>query len=68
MLILTQLKSWLDKTQPQVTAQCAPGTRSQLITSRSLDIQADISADFHDKNFNYISTAKGHDTKTPGPT
>jgi len=33
-----------------------------------LDIQADISADFHDKNFNYISTAKGHDTKTPGPT
>jgi hypothetical protein len=42
-------------------------TRSQLITSRSSDIQADVSADFFDKNFNYIGTAKGHDAKALSP-
>jgi len=42
-------------------------TRSQLITSRSSDIQADVSADFYDKNFNYIGTAKGHDAKALSP-
>ncbi|MDF9778538.1 ATPase [Pseudomonas baetica] len=42
-------------------------TRSQLITSRSSDIQADVSADFYDKNLNYIGTAKGHDAKTLSP-
>jgi len=42
-------------------------THSQLITSRSSDIQADVSADFYDKNFNYIGTAKGHDAKALSP-
>ena len=42
-------------------------TRSQLITSRSSDIQADVSADFYDKNFNYIGTAQGHDAKALSP-
>ncbi|MGE8150385.1 ATPase [Pseudomonas vancouverensis] len=42
-------------------------SRSQLITSRSSDVQADISADFYDKNFNYIGTAKGHDAKSLSP-
>ncbi|POF43988.1 ATPase [Pseudomonas laurylsulfativorans] len=42
-------------------------TRSQLITSRSSDIQSDISADFYDKNFNYIGTAQGHDAKALSP-
>jgi hypothetical protein len=42
-------------------------TRSQLMTSRSSDIQADVSADFYDKNFNYIGTAQGHDAKALSP-
>ncbi|VVQ04090.1 hypothetical protein PS938_02777 [Pseudomonas fluorescens] len=42
-------------------------TRSQLMTSRSSDIQADVRADFYDKNFNYIGTAQGHDAKTLSP-
>ncbi|MBV6822925.1 ATPase [Pseudomonas sp. PD9R] len=42
-------------------------SRSQLITSRSSDIQADVSADFYDKNFNYIGTAQGHDAKSVSP-
>lgn len=42
-------------------------TRSQLITSRSSDIQADVSADFYDKNFNYIGTAQGHDAEALSP-
>src|SRR5689334_16601515 len=42
-------------------------TRSQLITSRSSDIQADVSADFYDKNFNYIGTAQGHDARALSP-
>jgi hypothetical protein len=42
-------------------------TRSQLITSRSSDIKADVSADFYDANFNYIGTAQGHDAKSLSP-
>ncbi|MBV7574894.1 ATPase [Pseudomonas sp. PDM32] len=42
-------------------------TRSQLITSRSSDIQSDVSADFYDKNFNYIGTAQGHEAKALSP-
>ncbi|MCY1461181.1 hypothetical protein D9M71_788090 [compost metagenome] len=42
-------------------------TRSQLITSRSSDIKADVSADFYDANFNYIGTAQGHDAKALSP-
>ncbi|MCP2021675.1 ATPase [Pseudomonas laurylsulfatiphila] len=42
-------------------------TRSQLMTSRSSDIQSDVSADFYDKNFNYIGTAQGHDAKSLSP-
>jgi hypothetical protein len=42
-------------------------SRSQLITSRSSDISADVSADFYDANFNYIGTAKGHDAKELSP-
>jgi hypothetical protein len=42
-------------------------TRSQLITSRSSDIQSDVSADFYDKNFNYLGTAQGHDAKALSP-
>ena len=41
--------------------------RSQLITSRSSDIKADVSADFYDPNFNYIGTAQGHDAKALSP-
>lgn len=42
-------------------------SRSQLITSRSSDVSADVSADFYDKNFDYIGTAKGHDAKELSP-
>jgi hypothetical protein len=42
-------------------------TRSQLITSRSSDIEADVSANFYDSNFNYIGTAQGHDAKALSP-
>jgi hypothetical protein len=42
-------------------------TRSQLITSRSSDIKADVSADFYDKHFNYIGTAQGHDARALSP-
>ncbi len=38
-------------------------THSQLITSRSSDIKADVSADFYDVQLNYIGTAKGSDAK-----
>jgi hypothetical protein len=51
--------------KPDVTA--VVDTRSQLITSRSSDIQSDVSADFYDKNFNYIGTAQGHDAKALSP-
>ena len=42
-------------------------TRSQLMTSCSSDIQADVSADFFDRNFNYIGTAQGRDAKALSP-
>ncbi|MFY0731861.1 ATPase [Pseudomonas sp. NFX15] len=42
-------------------------TRSQLITSRSSDVESNVSADFYDHNFNYIGTAQGHDAKALSP-
>ncbi|RON66188.1 ATPase [Pseudomonas fluorescens] len=42
-------------------------THSQLITSRSSDIKADVSADFYDAQLNYIGTAKGSDAKELTP-
>jgi len=42
-------------------------SRSQLITSRSSDIEADVSAHFYDRNLNYIATAQGHDAKALSP-
>ncbi|MHC8401280.1 ATPase [Pseudomonas sp. MDT1-17] len=42
-------------------------SRSQLMTSRSSDIKAHVSADFYDTNFNYIGTAQGHDAKILSP-
>ena len=36
-------------------------THSQLMTSRSSDIKADVSADFYDAQLNYIGTARGSD-------
>lgn len=42
-------------------------SRSQLITSRSSDIKADVSTDFYDSHFNYIGTAQGHDAKSLSP-
>ena len=41
--------------------------RSQLITSRSSDIEADVRAMFYDFNFNYIGTAQGYDAKALSP-
>ncbi|GLH42636.1 hypothetical protein RS3R6_22470 [Pseudomonas atacamensis] len=42
-------------------------TRSQLITSRSSDIRADVSADFYDAQLNYIGTAKGSQARELTP-
>jgi len=42
-------------------------TRSQLITSRSSDIEANVSADFYDAKFNYIGTARGYDARSLSP-
>ena len=42
-------------------------THSQLMTSRSSDIKADVSSDFYDAKFNYIGTAQGHDAKSLSP-
>lgn len=42
-------------------------THSQLITSRSSNVQADVSAAFYDANLNYIGTAQGHDAKSLSP-
>jgi len=42
-------------------------SRSQLITSRSSDVEANVSADFYDKNLNYLGTAQGHDAKALSP-
>jgi hypothetical protein len=38
-----------------------------LMTSRSSDISADVSAEFYDTNFNYIGSAQGHDAKDLSP-
>ena len=37
------------------------------MTSRSSDIEANVSADFYDNNLNYIGTAQGHDAKALSP-
>jgi hypothetical protein len=42
-------------------------THSQLITSRSSDITADVSADFYDAQLNYIGTAKGSEARELTP-
>ncbi|MCF4996901.1 ATPase [Pseudomonas syringae] len=42
-------------------------THSQLITSRSSDINAQVSADFYDAKSNYIGTAKGSDARELTP-
>lgn len=42
-------------------------TRSQLMTSRSSDIEANVSAVFYDSAFNYIGTAQGYDAKSLSP-
>jgi len=42
-------------------------SRSQLITSRSSDVESKVSADFYDSNFNYIATAQGYDAKALSP-
>jgi hypothetical protein len=42
-------------------------THSQLMTSRSSDIRAHVSADFYDAKLNYIGTAKGSDAKELTP-
>lgn len=55
----------LQAAKPDVAA--IVDSRSQLMTSRSSDIKADVSADFYDKHFNYIGTAQGHDAKALSP-
>ncbi|MCU7248067.1 ATPase [Pseudomonas koreensis] len=42
-------------------------THSQLMTSRSSDIKADVSADFYDAQLNYIGTARGSDAAALSP-
>jgi hypothetical protein len=42
-------------------------TRSQLMTSRSSDIEANVSAAFYDSAFNYIGTAQGYDARALSP-
>ncbi|MBV4488902.1 ATPase [Pseudomonas sp. SWRI153] len=42
-------------------------THSQLITSRSSDIRAEVSADFYDAQLNYIGTAKGSEARELTP-
>ncbi|NUT76936.1 ATPase [Pseudomonas sp. C1C7] len=42
-------------------------TRSQLITSRSSDIESDVSAHFYDSHLNYIGTAQGRDAMELSP-
>lgn len=55
----------LKAARPDVVA--VVDTRSQLITSRSSDIEAQVSADFYDARFNYIGTARGQDAKALSP-
>ncbi|NUU38999.1 ATPase [Pseudomonas sp. C2B4] len=55
----------LKAAKPDVVA--VVDTRSQLMTSRSSDIEANVSAHFYDSNLNYIGTAQGHDAKALSP-
>lgn len=55
----------LQAAKPDVVA--IVDSRSQLITSRSSDVEANVSVDFYDKNLGYIDTAKGHDAKALSP-
>jgi len=55
----------LQAAKPDVVA--IVDSRSQLITSRSSDIETNVSADFYDRNLNYIGTAQGHDAKALSP-
>ncbi|VVM63306.1 hypothetical protein PS662_01414 [Pseudomonas fluorescens] len=55
----------LSAAKPDVVA--IVDTRSQLMTSRSSDIEATVSADFYDAKLNYIGTARGHDAKALSP-
>lgn len=55
----------LKAAKPDVVA--VVDTRSQLITSRSSDIAADVSVHFYDSHLNYIGTAQGHDSKALSP-
>lgn len=42
-------------------------TRSKLVTERSSDVQASITAEFFDGDFNYIGKAEGSDAKSMSP-
>ncbi|MDI2595467.1 ATPase [Pseudomonas sp. N3-W] len=42
-------------------------THSQLMTSRSSDIKADVSVSFYDSQLRYIATAQGHDAESLSP-
>ncbi|VVM76918.1 hypothetical protein PS645_02060 [Pseudomonas fluorescens] len=55
----------LNAAKPDVVAII--DSRSQLMTSRSSDISAEVSADFYDRQLNYIGTARGHDAKALSP-
>jgi hypothetical protein len=55
----------LKAAKPDVTA--IVDSRSQLMTSRSSDLEAHVSADFYDTNLKYIGTAQGHDAKSLSP-
>ncbi|MBU6957912.1 ATPase [Pseudomonas sp. CVAP len=55
----------LNAAKPDVVAVI--DTHSQLITSRSSNVQADVTANFYDARFNYIGTAQGHEAKSLSP-
>ncbi|MBZ9783996.1 ATPase [Pseudomonas sp. REP124] len=55
----------LKAAKPDVIA--VVNTRSQLITSRSSDIESDVSAHFYDSHLNYIGTAHGRDAMELSP-
>ncbi|HEF4760044.1 TPA: ATPase [Pseudomonas putida] len=55
----------LKAAKPDVVA--VVDSRSQLMTSRSSDIESNISAHFYDRNLNYIGTAQGRDAKSLSP-
>ncbi|MGJ7515380.1 ATPase [Pseudomonas baetica] len=55
----------LKAAKPDVVA--VVDSRSQLMTSRSSDIEADVNAHFYDRNLNYIGSAQGRDAKALSP-